>query len=135
MCVAKVLSSIKELEHYQRVREAFESSTALEGSDKERAVVVGTPPAIEDRVLPTFKTKLKTHLDPKGKGKAIRHSTDAMTDDDADDDDAYITSNDYSTPQRYRTANGGKWGGTDNGKGKEVARDGFESEEDEDLYV
>jgi len=61
----------------------------------------------------------------KGKGKAPQWASD--------DDEAYVTSNDYGTPARYRN-------GTGTGKGKEVVRDGLDGfqdsaqNDDENLY-
>lgn len=79
--------------------------------------------------MPKFKPRAmtKSKHNGRGKGKAPQWASDD------DDDEAYVTSNDYGTPSRYRN-------GTDNGKGKEVVRDGLDGfqdsaqDDDENLY-
>ncbi|KAG8530676.1 uncharacterized protein KY384_004031 [Bacidia gigantensis] len=101
--------SVKELEHYQRVRQNFE------GPSKPRSMAVvstAAPNAVDGNLRPPSPTKRKapkrtnTAINMngsasvskgKGKGKATKW------DSDDDDDDAYVTSNDYSTPERRRS--------------------------------
>lgn len=115
-------NSAKELEHYQRVRRAFEGPTNLPKTSDltttSRIPAPATndrlqPPAPSKRPKPVSRTSTAKQADPKGKGKGKAAQWDS---DDDDDDDAYVTSNDFAgTPERKRSGvNGfGDAGGND----------------------
>ena len=74
---------------------------------------------------------------------AVHRGTRFVNADSEEDDDAYVTSNDFGTPERKGAANGSAGGGRNGkGKGKAVVRDGEDggvhgfgnAAEDEDLY-
>lgn len=114
--------SAKELEHYQRVRRAFEGPTNLPKTSDltttSRIPAPATndrlqPPAPSKRPKPVSRTSTAKQADPKGKGKGKAAQWES---DDDDDDDAYVTSNDFAgTPERKRSGvNGfGDVGGND----------------------
>lgn len=99
--------SAKELEHYQRVRHAFEGPTSpqkalnLVAASRIPAPTSNDhlqPPAPSKRPKPVSRTGTAKQADPKGKGKGKATQWDS---DDDDDDDAYVTSNDFAgTPER-----------------------------------
>ncbi|MCJ1474371.1 peroxisomal assembly protein [Lambiella insularis] len=129
--------SPKELEHYQRVRRAFE---APERSDNNRnqlpsnsisqdLSIQNAPHQQSSRPKYKSRTTSSANGNGKGKGKAPQWVSDD------DDDEAYVTSNDFGSPARFRSTNG-------DSKGKGVIRDrpvqdGFEDparDDDENLY-
>ncbi|MCJ1378380.1 peroxisomal assembly protein [Xylographa soralifera] len=129
--------SAKELEHYQRVRRTFEgpkrsNSSGAQSTRNELLLTPSTDGIPGDSSRPQFKsrTSSKTKEIGKGKGKAPQWASE-----DDDDDEAYVTSNDYGTPSRYKSANGSI-------KGKGVVRDGVlhngfqdaAQDDEEDLY-
>ncbi|KAL9121464.1 MAG: hypothetical protein Q9187_001976 [Circinaria calcarea] len=129
--------SAKELEHYQRVRKAFEGPTLNSSStggnlppqlDLPYPKVNGTGQAVYSRSKP--KPRYNTKAINKGKGTAIATNWSSEHDyedgEDDDDDEAYVTSNDYGTPARYASSNVSA-----KGKGKSIARD-YQSGDDGD---
>ncbi|CAD6571071.1 MAG: peroxisomal assembly protein [Alectoria sarmentosa] len=114
--------SAKELEHYQRVRHAFEGPTNAQkapnitAASRIPAPITNEylqPPASGNRPKPVSRIGTAKQADPKGKGKGKATQWDS---DDDDDDDAYVTSNDFAgTPDRKRNGvNGfGDVGGND----------------------
>lgn len=114
--------SVKELEHYKRVRSQFEK-VEEDGQGKGKAVAPqkeGIPQWQQDGNRPKSSGKGKGKaVDRKGKGKAIAVSNG----EDEDDDDEFYT-------------RGGLTNGRDKGKGKAVDM-GFQqgsADDDEGLY-
>ena len=114
--------SVKELEHYQRVRQNFEGASKPRRPDGAPAIAV-VPTAIDERLRPPTRRKASKRAENavqmngsadggkgKGKGKAI------VFDSDDDDDDVYVTSNDYSTPERRSRNNSNFGDGGDDGE-------------------
>ncbi|KAL9607925.1 MAG: hypothetical protein Q9167_007214 [Letrouitia subvulpina] len=100
--------SAAELDHYQRVRHAFEapskppsssSSFLPPASNVQRHISIR--PKYISRTNTAIKPKAATKGKGKGKGKAVQ------LDSDSDDhDDAYMTSSDFESPQRGTQLNG-----------------------------
>ena len=116
------------------MREVFESSSTPSNGPYENALPISTPSTFESQSRSATKGIQKANLDPKGKGKAISQSLDAKLDED-EDDEAYVTSYDYGTPQKPSHTNGQGLGNTCKGKGKGVAKHEFGVDEDDDLYI
>ena len=110
-------NSAKELEHYQRVRAAFEGPTKTKtsaapnplslpasspGKEKFSASHLHPPAPASRRQPKPVRTNTARKDDPKGKGKGkVTKWESDDDDDDDDDDDAYVTSNDtMGTPER-----------------------------------
>ena len=121
--------SAKELEHYQTVRRAFESS----GSEKDhRQATSGLTPSqaiqqaqvfMNGTTRPPSRPPFRARPRGKGKGQTSEWGSPPMSRRDSDegldesDDDAYVTSNDYGTPVSRMSRSG-------EGKGKGKARGG-----------
>ena len=113
-CLAEIphFYSAKELEHYQRVRRAFEGAATSQKASNVTAASRIPAPKTNDRFRPSppskqskpiTRTGTAKQADMKGKGKG--KATQWDSDDDDDDDDAYVTSNDYvGTPERQRSS-------------------------------
>ena len=94
--------SAKELEHYARVRAAFE------GPEVQKQISASPFPELTKVPMPT-KTKDKNSI-PSGKAKAVfrprkeangKGKSSTWDSSEEDDDEAYITSNDFqNTPER-----------------------------------
>ena len=117
-------SSAKELEHYQRVRRTFEGpKVPVTGHSR---IPAPKSDAHASQAAPVHQLKhkgrsinAKPTIKANGKGKATHW------DSDEDDDDAYVTSNDYTTPERRD----GATNGTVNGSFGDVG-----GNDDEDVY-
>ena len=135
------MHSVKELEHYKRVREAFESSSSPSEQDDRKSggarsdTIKFSASSFEHSAQPQANGRRAVRKDSKGKGKASKWDNNEMEDDD--DDEAYVTSNDYGgTPQKqqYRNSNGGAISAHSKGKARESMTGGTFQDEDEDLY-
>ena len=115
-------ASAKELEHYQRVRHTFEgpsfnqNSNPADSSLSPRLAAPDSDSYLHPPV-PSIRPKLKGRasttkpvkppVEPKGKGKG--KATQWDTDDE--EDDAYVTSNDFEdTPERRNNGVNGSFG-------------------------
>ena len=105
-------NSVKELEHYQRVRRTFEGPSTDQSNSSDN-VSLDSKLAAPDpdghlhapvaSIRPKMKSRastakpVKPNAEPKGKGKGKATQWDS----DDEDDDAYVTSNDFAdTPER-----------------------------------
>ena len=115
-------ASAKELEHYQRVRHTFEgpstnqSNTSTNISLSPR-LAAPDPDSHLHPPMPSLRPKLKGRasttksvkptVEPKGKGKGKATQWDS----DDEEDDAYVTSNDFEdTPERRSNGVNGSFG-------------------------
>ncbi|CAF9921405.1 MAG: peroxisomal assembly protein [Heterodermia speciosa] len=100
--------SAKELEHYARVQASFEGSDSKEEKSQRNlaphSIKGPMPTRAKDRKKPVGETAgvEDVFTEPKGKGKVRR-----LESSDDDDDEAYITSNDFqATPEKPGRSNG-----------------------------
>ncbi|MCJ1434668.1 peroxisomal assembly protein [Xylographa pallens] len=111
--------SAKELEHYQRVRRTFEgperSNSSRTQSTRNKLLLTPSKNGISgDSSRPHFKSRTSSKTKDSGKSKGKGKAPQWASEDD--DEEAYVTSNDYGTPAHYNSANGSI-------KGKGVMRD------------
>ena len=115
-------TSAKELEHYQRVRHTFEGPSTNQNNYLANISLSSRLPAPDpDGLLhppvPSIRPKLKGRgsttkpvkatIEPKGKGKGKATQWDS----DDEEDDAYVTSNDFAdTPERRSNGVNGSFG-------------------------
>ena len=115
-------NSAKELEHYQRVRRSFEGPPTKQNNSSASTLpgprvaapdpdghlhppVPNTRPKMKGRTSTT--KPVKPNAEPKGKGKGKATQWDS----DDEDDDAYVTSNDFAdTPERRSNGVNGSFG-------------------------
>ena len=115
-------ASAMELEHYQRVRHTFEGPSTNQNNSSAN-VPLGPRLAAQDPdghlhpPVPSIRPKMKGRastakpvkptVEPKGKGKGKATQWDS----DDEDDDAYVTSNDFAdTPERRSNGVNGSFG-------------------------
>ena len=125
-------NSAKELEHYQRVRRTFEGPSTNQKNSSAN-VLPGLKVAAPDPdghlhpPVPSIRPKMKgrasttkpvkPNVEPKGKGKGKATQWDS----DDEDDDAYVTSNDFAdTPERRSNGVNGSFGDVGADDDKEV---------------
>ncbi|KAI4160360.1 MAG: hypothetical protein LQ342_005771 [Letrouitia transgressa] len=101
--------SAAELEHYQRVRHAFEAPSKHPSSSSPNNSSPASNVQRHIPIRPKYNSRTNTAIKPKatmkgkgkGKGKAVQLDSDSD-----DNDDAYMTSSDFETPQRGAQLNG-----------------------------
>ena len=125
-------NSAKELEHYQRVRCTFEGPSTNHNNSSANVLPgpkVAAPesdghlhppvPSIRPKMKGRASTTkpVKPNVEPKGKGKGKATQWDS----DDEDDDAYVTSNDFAdTPERRSNGVNGSFGDVGADDDKEV---------------
>ncbi|MCJ1280952.1 peroxisomal assembly protein [Xylographa opegraphella] len=132
--------SAKELEHYKRVRRTFEgperSDNSRAQSTRHNMLLTPAPDGISDDISrPQFKARTSSKTKDNNKGKGKGKAPQWASEDNDEEEEVYVTSNDYGTPARYKSANGST-------KGKAVAKDGIvenrfrdaTQSDEEDLY-
>ena len=114
-------ASAKELEHYQRVRHTFEGPSTNQNNGSANVslsprLAAPDPDSLHppmSSVKPRLKGRastakpVKPTVEPKGKGKGKATQWDS----DDEEDDAYVTSNDFEdTPERRSNGVNGSFG-------------------------
>lgn len=115
-------TSAKELKHYQRVRHTFEGPSTNQNNSSANLslsprLAAPDPDGHLHPPVPSIRPKLKGRAsttkpvqptaEPKGKGKGKATQWDS----DDEEDDAYVTSNDYAdTPERRSNGVNGSFG-------------------------